>query len=205
MLPASVPTPEWDQPPRRFAGTAVLGALLLGILVPCLLTFWFSGHSGLTGAFLEAPERPDEGRWDFSELVWLISVASIGCGPGALILSGILIGLFRLLMRQEGRAWQVWKSERYFMQAGFAAGALAAFANFPGYLVVDLLNHHDGLRLLRVFTLFAVTGATCGTWIAWQVYREFHPELGLFPRVSLSGLVVLVLGWSTLLFLFQPA
>ncbi|GMV82150.1 MAG: hypothetical protein AMXMBFR7_33340 [Planctomycetota bacterium] len=205
MLSASASTPEWDQPARRYAGTAVLGSMLLGVLIPCLLTYWFSGHSGLTAAFVEAPSRPEDGRWDFSELGLLLAVASIGCGPGALILSGILIALFRHIMRRNGQDWQVWKSERLYLLTGCTVGAMAAFTNFPGYLVADLLNHHDGLRFIRVLTLFAVTGATCGTWIAWQVYREFHPGLGLFPRISLAGLIALVLGWGTLLLLFQPA
>lgn len=206
MLSASVPTPEWDQPPRRYAGTAVCGALLLGVLVPCLLTFWNMGHGSGSGfAVGNLSSQTEDGGWYIKDLIWLISVAGIGCGPGALVLSGILIVFFRYLMRLDRQASQLWKADRHYLIAGCLAGATAAFANFPGYLVGELLNSEDDLRSLRVLTLFAVTGATCGTWIAWQVYREFHPGLGLFPRISLAGLIALVLGWGALLFLFQPA
>ncbi len=57
---------------------------------------------------------------------------------------------------------------------------------------------------MRVVALFAITGATCGAWIGWQVYRERHPGTPLLPRFKLSTLLLLVIAWGFVLLLFRP-
>jgi len=60
------------------------------------------------------------------------------------------------------------------------------------------------LIALRIALLFVVTGATCGAWIAWQAYRERHPERGFFPRFSLRTLIVGAFSWGLLLAVYMP-
>jgi hypothetical protein len=78
-------------------------------------------------------------------------------------------------------------------------GVACAFLNLPGYAA----GMYVGLP--RLLALFVVAGATCGLWIAWQAYRNIHPEAGCFPQYRLSTLLMLVIAWGVVLALFTPA
>ena len=89
------------------------------------------------------------------------------------------------------------------MRKGALIGCLLGFTNVPGYFANILLapTPNPGLRLV---SLFAVTGATCGAWLGWQAYRHRHGRKAWFPRFNLSTQIFLVMGWGVLLALFMP-
>jgi uncharacterized membrane protein YsdA (DUF1294 family) len=78
-----------------------------------------------------------------------------------------------------------------------------SFLNFPGYLGLLHLAD-DPYRLLRLCAVYIITGGVCGAWLAWQVFREQHPERGVIPRYSLRTLLLLVIAWGFLLWIFMP-
>ena len=57
-----------------------------------------------------------------------------------------------------------------------ALGMGLSFLNLPGYLVATFVP------LFHTFVLFLVSGATCGLWVGWQVWRSTHPEAGWLPH-----------------------
>lgn len=178
---------------------AMLGILVVGITVPCVLT-WLHNHGGLFPLFPDSDSIPISHSWSATDLLLLEVIALIGCGPGALILTLLLFHLLRRSGQLEN------ETERGVMLQGAMLGALLAFFNFPGYLSSEFYKGGDsGVMLLRIGLLFAVTGATCGAWTAWQVYRAKHPERGLFPRFSLFTLVCAAMAWGVLLIVFMPS
>ncbi|MCZ7645465.1 MAG: hypothetical protein M5U26_09305 [Planctomycetota bacterium] len=189
---------------NRYALSALLGALLLGVLLPCVLTYWHQGqgsiwkHVSMDDTDLELTD----GNWYPVELLGLAAIALVGCGPGALVLTAMLLGILRKSQDAEHEAKR--RTDREFLSVGAVWGACLAFGNFPGYLVGIFLDP-DVWVFPRVVVLFAVTGASCGFWIAWQVFREAHPDRGILPPFGLGRLVLLVLGWGALLWLFQPS
>ena len=176
---------------------AIGGVLVVGIFVPCLLT-WLHAHGGLF-PFLDFPDS-DVVRtpWNPTDLALLQLVALVGCGPGALLLT---MGLFAAARKSPRLAEP---RENEIMRLGALSGALLSFANFPGYLSGVFYSSETYLTILRIGLLFAVTGATCGAWIAWQAYRERHPERGFLPRFSLRTLIAGAFSWGLLLFVFMP-
>lgn len=180
--------------PQFFWATG--GVLVVGIFVPCLLT-WLHNHGSLPffhGEALDAAEP-----WNLIDWIQLQACALLGCGPGALLLTALLF----LMMRRSMRSGET--SEKNAMRAGAFIGVAFSFANLPGYLSVNFYAGDPLSIALRIGMLFAVTGATCGAWIAWQVYRERHPDRGLFPRFSLRTLLVCAMAWGLLLALYMPA
>jgi len=174
---------------------AVFGIMAVGILIPCVLT-WLHAHGDLFPAvFLEVNEN--RMPWNLFDLMFLLFIALIGCGPGA-----FLLGLFAFTTMRRARCLKA-SRENEAMRHGALLGAALAFANFPGYLSAVFYEGED-LIALRIALLFVVTGATCGAWIAWQAYRERHPERGLFPRFSLRTLIVGAFSWGLLLAVYMP-
>lgn len=177
----------------------MLGVLIVGITVPCVLT-WLHNHGGLLPLFPDSDSTPIAHSWSAFDLLILEIIALIGCGPGALILTLLLFHLIRRSRQLENA------SERGIMLQGAVLGAVLAFLNFPGYLSSEFYKDGGGsATVFRIGVLFAVTGATCGAWTAWQVYRATHPERGFFPRFSLSTLICAALAWGVLLIVFMPA
>lgn len=172
---------------------AIAGAVVLGVIVPCGLAamrmtdLTFDGGDTGPSSLLAYIERA----------AMLCMIAGFFCSPGAVILSAIIVIMLRKQIHNEGGTHARW------IQRGSVYGAVAAFLNFPGYLAAAILPD-DGFMPVRLITLFAVTGATCGAWLGWQAWRENDLEAGLVPRFSLRMLIFLVLGWGVLLSLFVP-
>jgi hypothetical protein len=184
--------PRRPAPPSRWF-PALAGALVLCVLVPCVLT-WCRTQGAPFGTFDSGPPAPG---WSPLQLVALLFCTFFLCGPGALLLA------YLMLLRLRRFAGLGESAERPAITHGALWGTLIGFLDFPGYLALSFFAK-DPYGLLRVAVLFAVTGATCGAWVAWQAYRERHPERGFFPRFSLRTLVVGVLAWGVLLGLFFP-
>ena len=196
VIPAHVPAhliaPRRAAPPSRWF-PALAGTLVLCVLVPCVLT-WCRTQGAPFPMF---DDDPPALRWNSLQLIALFFCTFFLCGPGALLLAYLmLLRLRRFAGLGEG-------AERPAITHGALWGTLIGFLDFPGYLAFFLFDK-DPYGILRVAVLFAVTGATCGAWIAWQAYRERHPERGFLPRFSLRTLVVGVLAWGVLLGLFFP-
>jgi hypothetical protein len=176
---------------------AMLGAIVLCVLVPCLLTW--ARLQGVpfnpNATHPNAPSGFDE--WNAGQLAVLSFFTFILCGPGTVVIGGILMHSLR-----KSRALAL-DEERGSITEGALRGGTWGFLNLPGYFA---LTFHGGefMGLLRVGVLFAVTGASCGAWIAWQAYRERHPARGFLPRFSLRTLIVAVFAWGTLLGLYFP-
>jgi hypothetical protein len=174
---------------------AIAGALFLGVLVPTLLTAMHTVDQ--EPLRIPASEVPYIFLRFLIRFLILIVCASVGCGPGAAILTAIF--LYRLMKNPCSKE----PDERAVISLGARSGALYAFFNLPGFLALVFLYYED-FAFLRVLALFMITGATCGGWIGWQAYRAHHLERGFFPRFSLGTLVSLALGWGALLILFGP-
>ena len=176
---------------RRRTWQALAGALVLALLIP----------SGLVGLRLSAKVFAEGSisRWE------LLSMAVGGTLPAALVLAPVLLWRLRKFPGMQE------KDEGFALALGAARGGLLAYANLLAYPLLQSLakskhlERHDGWDIFRFLALFAVTGACCGSWIAWQAYRERHPQRGFLPRFSLRTLVILSLGWGGLLWLFRPA
>jgi hypothetical protein len=176
---------------------AFVGVLAVGVTVPCVLT-WLHNYGGLFPPS-HAADSVSPRLWNVVDLLLLEGIALIGCGPGAVLLTLVLFHLMRKSRYLE-RA-----TERDAMVLGAGAGAVMAFLNFPGYLSGVFYNDIDSdVTLVRIAILFAITGATCGAWTAWQAYRARHPERKLFPRFSLGTLICWALAWGVLLTVFMP-
>ena len=174
---------------------ALMGALLLGVPIPCLLTWWSTNGAPLHRLALDKPN--EYVPWQLQDLLVLLIFCSVLCGTFALGLGGIMMAS----LRGDSRLEQ--DDERFILSYGMKAGAGLAFLNLPGYFAKFFYG--DGaLPLVRIVMLFAVTGLTCGAWIAWQAYKERHPQRGFLPRFSLKTLVLLSLGWGLLLMLYRP-
>jgi len=182
---------------RRFKSAlwALLGAVVLGVVVPTLLTAMHTydaepmnvSASQVSGAF---------GRFVLKFLMLMV-FAGLGCAPGAVLLALLLF--YFLQKHPESKL----EHERALIERGAKRGALAAFANLPGFLALVFLWQED-FAILRVLLLFLVTGTTCGAWIGWQAYRASHMDRSLFPRFTMGTLLALVMSWGVLLVLFGP-
>jgi hypothetical protein len=181
--------PQTQAPaPRRHTGSAILGALLLCVIVPCFLIWW--RNRGSLPLFSER-------EWSPSNLGFLLTTAVILLSPGTAILAVIALSLARKLVKrdEDGRHTAI--------LATGTLGSVLSFFNFPGYLGVVHLDDGD-LPLLRILILYGVTGFICGAWIGWQAYREAHPKCPFFPRYSLGTLVLLALAVGVLIGVFLP-
>jgi hypothetical protein len=193
-VPAHLAAPRSPAPPSRWF-PALAGTLVLCVLVPCVLTWCRTqGVPFEQGTFRD---HPPTSSWSPLELFSLLFCTFFLCGPGALLLA------YLMLLRLRRFAGMGESAERPAITRGALWGTLIGFLDFPGYLAL-IFFYNDPYGILRVAVLFAVTGATCGAWIAWQAYRERHPERGFLPRFSLRTLVVGVMAWGVLLGLFFP-
>ena len=178
--------------------SAWAGALALGVLVPSVLT-WMA-RSGTDYPIELIDDGTTTAKWEYwnvDSLFQLMFMALAFCGPGIVIITLILYVGFR-----KGRSVQQ-DDEGPAMRTGVICGAAISWLNFPALLVRIFLDQYP-LATLRVIVLFLVTGATCGGWIAWQAYREAHPERRWFPRFTMGTLLVLTLSWGLLLMIFMP-
>ncbi len=198
---------------RACQAWALLGAILIGVSVPTVLVCWNSGSSGpelmpwhhhkpAWKAAKAHPGRPvPHEEFSIGKLIgswiWLQVVATIGCGPGALILGQVVYA------RVLGSASNAEATLRRNIVNGIFGGALLAFFNLPGYYA-PLVMVDDDYRLEKLLLLFAVAGASSGAWIAWQAWRAVHPEENFWPRFSLGTLMIAVFAWGALLAVFAP-
>ena len=172
----------------------------MGVLVPCVLTWWHTHGRAFDRVRMVEAEKADLAnlpRWMVGDLVELLFFTIFYCGPGAVILAGILMAI------QRKAALRLEDAEGNFIWKGTWFGAGMAYLNFPGYLSIFFFERE--FAVFRTGMLFFVTGATCGAWIAWQAYKERHPERGFLPGFSLRTLVLFSFGWGGLLWLFRPA
>ncbi len=177
---------------------ALLGAFLLGVIVPCLLTVLQAnpaefGGSGMNHHHVNTTFFSSRSNM----LAGLLIFAGVFCGPGALLLAAIIMWELRRAIQAERRTHDFW------IRRGCLWGALSAFLNVPGYMAVAFLRE-DGFSVLRLIALFAVSGATCGAWIGWQAWQEVDLDTPFIPRFSLRMLILLSMGWGGLLWLFLP-
>jgi hypothetical protein len=182
---------------------ALIGAVVLGVTLPTILVCWTGGREG-PWAFDFGPGAPPappaNADIDWSRLImdWIGTqvVATIGCGPGAIVL-----GLW-LFAGGKMRATHDTATLHSTVKYGIITGCVLAFLNLPGYLANVLIR--EG-ALYKVPLLFAVAGASSGAWIAWQAWRAVHPEeRNFWPRFSLGTLMVFVIGWGALMAVFAP-
>lgn len=192
-LPSS-PPPETAYPAKVAARAkvgivyyleAALGSVMIGVSLPCLLVSLRTIDKS----------QPIEIGSVFADVIGTLIVATIFCGPGAVVLSIILLKI--LAPRSVG--WTL----RQTMCAGVLAGVAMAFLNLPGYFVFEILKY-DTFLVVRVALLFAVAGASCGLWIAWQAWRATRPQERFLPRFSLRTLLLLVFLWGAVMLAFQP-
>ncbi len=197
--PPVEPKPQFHPPWRILINQywlwALAGAVFIGVTLPCLLVVL---HRLPFGVLENSPAQNPSAKEVLVQALILQIFATLFCGPGALVLAGILYAILKSYWRSKK------PSLHAFMCIGMILGAVSAFANFPGYICIELLRHGDPLRGVRVTLLFAVTGATCGSWIAWQAYRSYEPGVSLLPRYSLKTLLGVVLAWGALLAFFTP-
>ncbi|MCY3018237.1 MAG: hypothetical protein NTW87_04290 [Planctomycetota bacterium] len=186
---------------RQYWLGACAGAVVIGVTLPTLLVCFHAGRQGVFWALTHGPQDPVEpppwsdvaGGW-----VALQAIATVACGPGAVVLA--------LLLYRFCKGVALWPTApplQHVVRYGMALGAVMAFLNFPGYLVGLVL---DGQRYptAKVALLFVVAGASAGMWIAWQAYRAAHPKERFWPRYSLATLLLVVFAWGLLLMVFAP-
>ena len=194
-----------NDPKRRSSLIAACwGSILAGVTLPVLLTYWhmsqnfsFRTSNFLTSmgcdpaAIWKEDFGPLNGQFSILALLKLELYATLVCGPGAVILSGVLFDL----LRRDAKAG---KDIDSLVLRGAWGGAILAFANFPAALAYFAVG-------FRVGILFLIAGATSGWWVAWHSYRSCYSQERFFPRYSLRTLMILVFVWGTLLAIFQPA
>jgi hypothetical protein len=186
---------------------AGLGAVALGVTLPTLLVCWNCGRLGVT-RFTDDYGVPYEPTCSqiLDRCVGLEVIATVACGPGALILTAFL---YANLKRGAGEAET---RLREVVERGMFLGACLAFLNLPAYGCVALLPETSRLLPetsrfllgLKVMALFAVAGASAGAWIGWQAWRATHTKEPFWPRYSLLTLIVVVVAWGALMGLFAP-
>lgn len=179
---------------RNCVVAGVFGAIVLGVLVPCTLAAMQA-----TDPLSDGPSTgPSTILQYVLRVIVLCVLACFSCIQGAALLSmGIMAVLRRQIMTGSHRTHETW------IRRGCVLGTAAAFLNLPGYLAGSILPD-DELLIIRMITLFAVTGATCGAWLGWQIWRETNLTAKLMPHFSLGMLIALTLGWGMLLALFVP-
>ena len=165
----------------RYVFFSVAGSLLLGVMLPVLLVCW---HSRMVP--------------NLASIAELECVATPLFGPAAAVLSGLL---FKILSNQKEPAKEV-------VRTGIIGGAVMSFLNFPSLLVGVMfseIHERDGMFLVRLIVLFAVSGGTCVAWTGWQVFRSAHRDAPFFPRFGLATLLGVVIAWAVLLAIFAPS
>ncbi|MEI6233977.1 MAG: hypothetical protein WCT04_13050 [Planctomycetota bacterium] len=163
---------------------AVLGSIIMGAIMPSLLVIL-----RLQGSPLLKRETIY-----FLPLFVVVS-ATIGCTPGAVVLSLLLF--FRL----EKHSAQL--TLRKLVIKGVQDGAIMAFFNLPGYLAL-VFFWEENFAVARLVLLFIVAGSSCGMWVAWHVWSAWRPGERYWPRFSLGTLMIVVLLWGAAMLAFQP-
>jgi hypothetical protein len=173
---------------------ACVGAILFGVSIPVAIVVLAGDRAGFSIHGSRGEFRPWEdivAGWIFLQIV-----ATIFCGPGAVILAIMLMSHCRSILENGG-------SLRRVQVSGVIGGALLAFANFPAYAAIIYFEEQPHATL-KLITLFLVAGATSGAIISWQAWREVNPNEGYWPRYSLRALLIAVFAWGALLALFVP-
>lgn len=185
-----VATPSRGEPSRpvRHTAAALLGAWFFCILLPCFLLWWHNrGRLPLFGS---------GGEWRLDHFAILLLTAGVLLTPGTLVLGCIALWILRRRIEPEAHYHGA-------MIRGALLGVLMAGVNFPGYLGLLHLER-SAWPVFRLAVLYAVTGALCGAWVGWQVYRDRHPEARVFPHFSLRTLLLFVVAWAVLIGFFMP-
>jgi hypothetical protein len=177
--------------PRNFVTVVVaaLGSVFLGVTLPVLLVCWH--NSELNPKFQNISQY-------FILIGSLQLIATIFCGPGAVILSVLLL---IYMSRRKNR----YVTSHDLVTASMWRGALVSFLNFPGLLAGGLVSSDPVITWVRVILMFLVAGGSSGAWIGWQVYRQSHSGTPFLPRYRLSTLLLLVISWAVLLAIFAPS
>lgn len=178
------------------------GALLIGVTFPTLLVCWNHAFNLRPTGFFGVepvidPDRVPTILARLQDAAGLEVMAMTFCGPLAVIFAFVL---YLMLCGREYEGFDL----RSLVKSGMSGGISCAFLNFPGYLSAALLDWTKiAVAALQLIMLFAVAGATCGAWIAWQAYRRKHPDTGIIPAYRLVSLLQLILAWGFLLALFS--
>ena len=179
---------------------ACAGAIVIGVTLPTLLVCW-NASTPLTSLILDGggPISPSIAQV-MEDFILVEIIATVGCGPGALCLGLLLYG------RLSRRAKEQQTEASALIKRGLFFGMGLAYLNLPGYLAIIFMpsQDHPDIKFAKIMLLFAVSGASCGVWIAWQAYRSAHEGERFLPRFTLSTLMGLVFGWGLLMAVFAP-
>lgn len=200
----AAPDPSAEWPDYSLGGRmmhALAGVMAIGVLVPSLLIWCRTGNIGITrfeGSLSSSGNQPVKLEWNLSDMGALTLGAAFMCGPGALVACVYGMGRLRLMRAiQHG-------SERVAMAKGGRLGVFFAFLNLPAFFGAKFFRGEDEWWWLRFAALLAITGASCGAWVGWQAYKEWHTERGMFPAFTLQTLLVLVILYGFLVGLYFP-
>jgi hypothetical protein len=183
-------TPVQDKP-RNLAcvASAVFGSVFMGVTLPVLLVCY---HNSNLNPIMKS-------AWDYVILIgYLEFLATVFCGPGAIILS-VLLMIFMTRRRHR------YADSHELVHASMWRGALISFLNFPGLLAGGLVASGPFVTALRLILMFVIAGGSSGAWVGWQVYRQTNPGTPFCPRYRLSTLMLLVFSWAVLLAIFAPS
>lgn len=182
----------------RYVFFSAVVSIIVGVTIPVLLVCWHNSKEITKQLQLSAEAEVSMTLADRARaLVSLEMIATIFCGPGAVVLSAMLFSFLSHNKQNYGAD--------SFLKTGLFGGAALSFFNFPGLLSGTVLGDSGPMVVVRVGLLFIVAGATCGAWTGWQVYRSAHRDAPFLPRYRLSTLLGLVFAWALLLAIFAPS
>ncbi len=186
---------------------AAAGSVLVGVTIPVLLVCWHNSKEVTDQLRLEIGQPAVSPLFDrLYALTSLEAIATMFCGPGAVVLSILLYTFTLKRLGHNSPAQPKREPESHeLLWVCMWRGALISFLNFPGLLSFVLVGDNGVMQFVRFFLLFVVAGATCGAWTGWQVYRHLNPTAPFFPRYRLSTLLGLVFAWAVLLAIFAPS
>lgn len=165
---------------------AIFGAWVICSIAPAIIfTFYNLFRMGFVGPPLL--------------FIFIVITAAILTGPGILILGNILLAILRHAPSLKKKSTKLCT----LIASGAVFGAITSIANIPGYLGAIYLER-DSNPIPRLAVVFVVTGALCGTWIAWQVFKERHPGHGFLPEISDRMRAALVVSLLILGVIFFP-
>lgn len=169
--------------------SAALGSVIVGVTLPVLMVCYHNANSNIN----------IHGYMQVAIIIAYLEIAAtIVCGPGAVLLSVLL--LIYMSRRRDQYA-----DSHQLVTASMWRGAVISFLNFPGLLAMGLVGPEDSaMPVVRIIAMFLVAGASSGAWVGWQVYRQSHPDTPLLPRYRLSTLLLLVIAWGALMGIFAP-
>jgi hypothetical protein len=169
--------------PLRTYLSGILGAIILGVGLSCLLGLRHSGGSFVGG-------HP----WVFMSPGDVVRGALMFFSPGITILS---LMLFSILKDQW---WLEYEADAKLVGYGALIGMLLGLINIPMYLwwlyMPKDWAHIGGIQL--------VAGASGGAWIGHQISLAVYPRRRFSPRKALGVLASILVVLGMLLWLYSP-